>query len=209
MGVHTRWKQLGGGKGKRGRRAGRKLQKTKVPLDTGIYNISGTDLSEDELKVLDKGFKFAPVKNFNKFQTYISLQKFIRTLNIKRYFLSKAGKRSGHTGVTAPIGGHSDLANKSVFNPPKNDHRHIEVFKNMVTSDLHEMKIKKIGDPSYLKKGISTLEKNKDVLIHPADKGGEVVVMSKSYYKLEIWKRSDFYQIEIHINYWVVIQCLN
>lgn len=105
LGPHDNWKQTGGKKkGRRGRRAGWKTQKTKVPLGTGIYNINGTDLSEDELKVLDKGLKFAPVWNFNKFQTYIILQKFIRTLNIKKYFLSKPGERSAQTSMGSDLG---------------------------------------------------------------------------------------------------------
>lgn len=130
--------------------------------------------------------KFTPACNLSKFKTYISLQKFVRTLNIKKYFLSKPGERSVLTGSTVPSGIHSNLANKSVFNPPKNDHKHVEVFKNMVISDLEKMKVRKVGDPAYLKKGIRALEKNKNVVIRPADKGGGLVIMSKSYYQEEM-----------------------
>lgn len=77
----------------------------------GIYNISGVDLSENELRVLDKGLKFAPACNLSKF---VSLQKFVRTLNIKRYFLSKPGERLACANPTVSLGIHSNLAKKSV-----------------------------------------------------------------------------------------------
>lgn len=104
-------------------------------------------------------------------------------MNIKRYFLSKPGESFPAPVCVVPPGVHSNLANKSVFNPPKNYHRHIEVFKNIVCSDLETMKIKKLRDPYYLKAGIATLEKNKNVIVRPADKGGGLVVMSKAFYK--------------------------
>lgn len=78
---------MGGEKKMRGRREGRrKIKKDKILLGIGIYNISGTNLWDDGLRVLDKGLKFAPVRNFNKFQTYVNLQKFVSTLNSKKIF---------------------------------------------------------------------------------------------------------------------------
>lgn len=70
------------------------------------------------------------------------------------------------------VGDHSSLKNKSVFNPPNLDTKHTDVFKNMVLSDLDTMKIREDRDPSFIKKGISSLESKKDVIIRPADKGG-------------------------------------
>lgn len=55
MGTDTHRQQTGGQKKtKRERRAGKRTQKTKTVIGAGIYNISGSDLSEDELKVLEK-----------------------------------------------------------------------------------------------------------------------------------------------------------
>lgn len=56
----------------------------------------------------------------------------------------------------------------------------------MVSSDLEAMKIKKVRDPHYLKAGIATLEKNKNVVVRPADKGGGLVIMSKVFYNKEM-----------------------
>lgn len=85
-----------------------------------------------------------------------------------------------------PIKTCSNLKNKSVFNPPNVDNKHIEVFKSMVLSDLDSMKVRKIKDPTFVKKGITSLESKKDVIIRPADKGGGLVVMSKQFYKEEM-----------------------
>lgn len=52
-----------------------------------MFNLSGKDLAKEELQVLDKGLKYAPKRNFDKFQTYIGLQKYVRKLNIKKYIL--------------------------------------------------------------------------------------------------------------------------
>lgn len=55
----------------------------------------------------------------------------------------------------------------------------------MVISDLENMKVKKVRDPPYIKKGISSLESKKDLVIRSTDKGG-LVVISKSFYKDEM-----------------------
>lgn len=49
-------------------------------------NISGVELTENEIRVLDKGLKFAPKKNLNKFNTYIDINKFARSLHIKKIY---------------------------------------------------------------------------------------------------------------------------
>lgn len=50
-------------------------------LGKGIYNLSNVQFTDDEMKILDLGLKFAPDKSLNKFETYINLQKFMRKLN--------------------------------------------------------------------------------------------------------------------------------
>lgn len=78
------------------RRAGRKEQKKKVPI--GIFNISGQELNNEEIRVLDKSLKYAPVKNPNKFDTSVQIQKCMRTLNQNKYFLSKPDIRPPSEG---------------------------------------------------------------------------------------------------------------
>lgn len=101
---------------------------------TGIFNISGQELNKEEIKVLDKGLKYAPVKNVNK---YVQVQKFMRTLNQNKYFLSKPDTRP----LLRETGCFSTLKNRSVFNPPNTDIKYLEVFRNMVVEDLESLKI--------------------------------------------------------------------
>lgn len=52
----------------------------------GIFNLSDTTFTGDELKVLELGLKYAPDKNLNRFYVFIDLQKFMRKCNIKKAF---------------------------------------------------------------------------------------------------------------------------
>lgn len=67
----------------RGKRGGRKKKKESV-LGKGIYNLSSSAFTDEELKVMDLGLKFAPDKRLNKFEAYIDHQKFMRKLNLKK-----------------------------------------------------------------------------------------------------------------------------
>lgn len=46
-----------------------------------IYNLSRIPLNSNEIKVIDKGLKFAPTNNLNKFETYVNIQKYMRKHN--------------------------------------------------------------------------------------------------------------------------------
>lgn len=77
--------------------------------------MSTLTLSNAEIKILDKGLKFAPPCGLNKFQTYMDIHKYVRKVNIKRYLLSNPfkGNRATVDGVR-----HSNVWNASLFNPP-------------------------------------------------------------------------------------------
>lgn len=58
----------------------------------------------------------------------------------------------------------------------------IEVFKNLVLKDIEELVPKKRVNPEYIKEGIKSLENRKNIIVRPADKGGGVVGLDKSFY---------------------------
>ena len=116
----------------------------------------------------------------------MDINKFARSLHIKKYMMNKPGE-----GITRNITEETDvvysnLRNKSVFKPPISNDGHIEAFRRMVLKDLYDMKIKRISDPGDIKNGIRKLEERNDVVVRPADKGGAIVVQSKVAYKKEI-----------------------
>lgn len=134
-------------KQKRGCRGGFKIKKKKRTVGEGIYNISRIELTKAELTTLDKGLKYAPTRNFNKFEMYVDIQKYTRKLNIKKYMLTKPPNI--HTTELDTPGRiiHSNLRNKSLFNPPAQNNEHIEVFNRMVTQELNQLKFKRIYEP--------------------------------------------------------------
>lgn len=52
-------------------------------------------------------------------------------------------------------GYHTNLRNKFTFNPHNVDYKYIDVFKNMVVNDLENVKVKKVRDPMFIRKGES------------------------------------------------------
>lgn len=86
---------------------------------------------------------------------------------MKKYFLANPSRT-----VASTTSDHSGLWNKSVFNPLNTDNKCMNVFKNMVMKDLDSLRIKKVQDPLFIKRGIESLEKRKDIVIRPTDKGG-------------------------------------
>lgn len=98
----------------------------------------------------------------------------------KKNFLSKPDtrppqKENGHQSM---------LRNKSVFTPQNVDNKFLDVFRNMVTEDLENVRVRKVNYPYWIRKGIESIEQNKYVVISPANKGG--VIMSKKYYQMEM-----------------------
>lgn len=77
----------------------------------------------------------------NKFDVYIDTHKFIRTLNLKKYFLSHPADMSNRTIVSTEMFD-SGLKNKSIFNPQVSNNHYIEVFKNLVLKDSKELPLK-------------------------------------------------------------------
>lgn len=104
-------------KHKRGCRARFKVQKKKRPVGEGIFNLSGVKLTRMEMAVLDKGLKFAPKRNLNKFGKYSALiyRKYTRKLNIQKYMMNRPP-----SSIRIAIQGNtiwSQVRNKSYFYP--------------------------------------------------------------------------------------------
>lgn len=93
--------------------------------------MSGKDLSREEILTLDKGIKFAPKKGLNKFKTYVGVQKFIRKLNIKKYYaLNPVEKTVINNKFTS-------LRNNSVFNPHVANNKYVDLFKKILPQSLN------------------------------------------------------------------------
>lgn len=104
---------------------------------------------------------------------------------MKKYFLTNSGNEY-KIKPKEVLGVDSGLRNKSLFNPPQQANHQVEVFKQLVLRDLEDLPVKKSLNPKYIREVIKALEARKDVIICPADKGGGVVIMHKSYYHTQL-----------------------
>lgn len=144
--------------------------------------------------VLDKGLKYANFSHRDKFELHIDVNKFVRKLQIQRFFAAgheQAAPRANINAVTDPINTssiqHTSLRNKSLFNP-NIPNGAIEVFKNLVQTDLDKLpsKEKKTKKDIIEYRAVKSLKEKGDLIITPADKGGGLVLLSKESYISEL-----------------------
>lgn len=64
----------------------------------------------------------------NKLEVYIDTHKYVRTLNMNKYFLSHPAG-SSNSVITNENRVNSGLRNKSIFNPQNSNNHYIEEFK--------------------------------------------------------------------------------
>lgn len=104
---------------------------------------------------------------------------------MKKYFLN-SGLSSSYPVNTNIIGVDSGLRNKSLFNPANSANQHVEVFKNLVLKDLDKVVPKRNINPSHIQEGMEQLQERKNIVIRPADKGGGMVILDKTYYDTQL-----------------------
>lgn len=171
--------------GHRGCRGGRRVQKKKRGRLDGICNLENIKLNNKEVNILNAGLKCAANKPINTFSVYNDVHKYIRKINMKRYFLGINSAPSNKIG-NITIGVDSGLKNKSLFNPPQPSNKHVEVFKQMVLKDVEKLIPRKNVNSKYIEDGLKSLESKKDVIIRPADKGGGVVILDNNFYHSQL-----------------------
>lgn len=111
---------------------------------------------------------------------YIDIHKYIRKINLKNYLLGN--KINTYSRVdTTTVGVDSGLKNKFLFNPTQPSNHQVGVFKQLVLKDLEGIVPKWNTNPRYIQVGIEKLEHRSDIIIRPADKGGGVGILNKTF----------------------------
>lgn len=77
---------------------------------------------------------------------------------------------------------HTNLSNASLFNPLSLTASSVQVFKELVLKDLLALKIPKQRGTSEFQTSLKQICKRNDIVICPADKGGNIVILDKSQY---------------------------
>lgn len=101
----------------------------------------------------------------------MDIVEYIRKLNIKKHFSGQISNPIPKETDDPFI--HSSLKNNSVFNPKKSSNHHIEVFRTMVQDEVRQIEVSKHQTNQTLWEGIKRLEENKQIVVRPADKGGD------------------------------------
>uniref|UniRef100_A0A803JSK4 Reverse transcriptase domain-containing protein n=1 Tax=Xenopus tropicalis TaxID=8364 RepID=A0A803JSK4_XENTR len=152
----------------------------------GIFNISSVDLTSNEVQILSKGLTFAPTNRVNPFNLLIDAQKFIRKLTLKRYFMKNDGIIRNYDMKSKE----KQLKKKSDFIPKQDKGKGIEAYEKLIMQDLEEMvkknnKKKRNNCSKEEYEALKSLERNTEIIIKPADKGGGIVIMDKEKYVAE------------------------
>ena len=150
-------------------------------LDT-IFNLSNRVLSDNEIKVLEKGLDFGPKqRKINEPELRSDFEEFCRRMRIKWHFCNEPSldfseKPSFHT--------------KSSWNPPKGD-PHLEVFLDKVEEELFTVIERPVRHSSLSQeewKTIRSLVDNRNIVIKKADKGSCVFIWDRNGYIAEVEK---------------------
>lgn len=175
-----------GDRTKRGTRGGGRCAQSQTKKDikgNGISNLSSQDLTDAKIRVLDRGLKIAPPQKLNKFHTYMDIHRYVRKLNVQRYLVSNP-IYPNRAFTTAFL--HSGPASASLFNPPGTLPPVLKVFNDLTLKDLENVKIKSVRIKKDLELGMDSLCTNRNLVIHPADKGGGIVILDRKDYMQEM-----------------------
>ena len=144
-----------------------------------VFNLSHRVLSDAEIKILEKGFDFAPIqRKINEPELRRDFEEFYRRMRIKWHFRSEPTSDFSNIPTFAP---------KSAWKPPKG-HPNLEVFLSQVESDLFKAIERPIGYSNLSKEewdAIRLLVDDRNIVIKRADKGSCVVIWDRHHYVKE------------------------
>lgn len=71
------------------------------------------------------------------------------------------------------------------------------VFRDLVTKDLEQLQIRNTRSDHMFRKGMDCLKKYNDIEVHPANKGGGIVILDSEAHQAEMLRLlSDLYSIK-------------
>lgn len=166
-----------------------------------IMNLSNYCLKEAEISVLQKGLTFCPTPKLDHFDLVKDTLEFGRKIRLQHYFSQPENSVTNANDIAPCL---TRFQPKSDWQPPPLAPDHpIEQFINVLLSN--------IANPSFTdslkckqnltyseRNAISSLQKNKDIIILPADKGDTTVILNISDYIEEAQKQltnTDAYEL--------------
>ncbi|CAJ0960586.1 unnamed protein product [Ranitomeya imitator] len=171
-----------------------------------VINLSNHILSSDQLDVLQRGLTFSPTNKFDLFTATKDLYLFLRKLILKKLFekdgqlsISDDAEREAlmaledlldeqTSGVVSTFP--RDCRPRSTRFPPLSACPAVEIVTKMVLQDFQKIPTKRRKDnlTSKQRLALEQLQKYEDIVIKPADKGGNVVLWPSALYEKEAFK---------------------
>ncbi|KAM4807737.1 sperm-tail PG-rich repeat-containing protein 2 [Rhinophrynus dorsalis] len=172
--------------------------------DKTIINLTDVDLEESHVSLLRKGLSFSPTCNNDKFEMVKDLHLFSRKVLLK--FLHSRPACAGADDqimkdledlLKENVEEVSDqrftkLKPKSKCMPPLTLNSNIKVFTELVEKDISSLSMFGLFESNLVKdefKVMKELSINKEIIIKPSDKGGNVVILSEREYVAEIQRQ--------------------
>ena len=148
-----------------------------------VFNLSNKVLTEDEIKVLEKGLDFAPIqRKVNEPELRQDFENFCRHMRIKWHFRNEPSDNFSERPAFSP---------ESSWKPPLG-HPNLEMFLSQVENELYEMTKEPTCYSNFSHKewrAIRTLAGDRSIVIKKADKGSCIVVWDRADYLREAEKQ--------------------
>lgn len=159
------------------------------PTPRTVVNLSDTPLSQDEVNLLARGLKFAPMPpRVNRFELKKDIDAFARRLRLKELFYDS--DESGTDDDPEPQ--QRRFKKKSNWNPPRNREPALEAYVKAVKNDVwratRSTRRKDNLTPGE-REAMTRLRARTDIVIKPANKGSATVVMSREAYMAEAYRQ--------------------
>ena len=139
-----------------------------------MINISKRDLSDIQIKVLEKGLKFTPTPKRDTTDIVKDTDEFCRKLRLREYFGDSENDDQ------------SLVRNNTNFKPPPNRNIHLDEYisclKGSANANANTKRVKDNLNKEE-RKAIDSLRNDHSIVIKEADKGGAVVIMDCEHYK--------------------------
>ncbi|XP_073417913.1 uncharacterized protein [Dendrobates tinctorius] len=171
----------------------RKKREKRQSIKSNVFNLSSHPLSPDEEGLLSKGLSFCPSNKSSGFELFLDAQKFIRKLTLLRHFeLKKVHSNPDTSNTTVVSSFHLDVRGKSSFYPLESRGHHVETFSDLLLDRLNTLPTQNIPVKRNLSSiervALERLEKNTNLVIKSADKGGGIVIQDKTDYVNEAFR---------------------
>ena len=164
--------------------------------DSIIYNISNATLTTSEKSLHEKGLNFCPTTpSFNKTKLLDDVFWFCRKMRLSEFFWNTddLNNNSYNNIDILKKQERSDISNKfsnRFYQPPQNNNEILSHYLTSIKSSIADFckkpsfhQASNITDEEKI--ALRNFQSREDIIIHSADKGGEIVVMNKSDYVRE------------------------